>query len=86
MEDIQAILIVLIAGVVVGKRDLAGSLAEQSFLLEALLLELSDLAAASVEASFFIGDNHAQFVSETALVAGMAGGAVDASVESEDML
>lgn len=79
VEDVQAILVVIVAGVVV-VRDLTSGLAEQSFFLDALLLALSGLAAASVVASFFIGGHDAQLVGEAALVAGVAGGAANVSV------
>lgn len=76
VEDMQAILVVIVAGVVV-VRDLMSSLAEQNFFLDALLLARSGLAAASVVASLFVGGHDSQVVGEAALVAGVAGGAVN---------
>lgn len=78
VEDVQAFILIVAAGFVVGESDLAGGLAEQSFFLDTLLLALSGLAAASVEAGLFVRGNHAQLVSEAALIAGMTGGAVNA--------
>lgn len=84
VEDVQAtFVVVVVAGVVSRLRDLASGLAKQSFFLDALLLALSGLAAASVVASLFFSGHDAQLVGEAALVAGVAGGAGDGSVTGE---
>jgi hypothetical protein len=83
VEDVQATFVVVVAGVVSRLRDLASGLAKQSFFLDALLLALSGLAAASVVASLFVSGHDAQLVGEAALVAGVAGGAGDGSVTGE---
>ena len=84
VKDVQATF-VIIAGVVGRLRGLASGLVKQSLFLDALLLALSGLAAASVVASLFVSGHDAQLVGEAALVAGVAGGAGDGSVTGEWM-
>lgn len=89
VESVVVVIVFTVAGVVVGQGDLAGGLgglAEQTFFLDALLLllELSDLATASVDAVFFVGGDHTQLVDETTLVASVSSSAASVSVKKQE--